>query len=76
MNYLTEKKIETRNLFAGNIVKQPAYTNKQWRIADNLNNSDIIMSNTFFLGTYPGMKKEMLDYTKIVLDEFMNQYSV
>ena len=76
VNYLTEKKIETRNLFAGNIIKQPAYTNKQWRIADNLNNSDIIMSNTFFLGTYPGMKKEMLDYSKIVLDEFMNKYSV
>ena len=59
---LNEKLIETRNLFAGNITKQPAFIDKNWRIAEHLNNTDYIMDNTFFLGTFPGLTKEMFDY--------------
>lgn len=69
--HLNAKLIETRNLFAGNMTKQPAFVGKDWRIADNLNNTDIIMSNTFFLGTYPGLKPEMFEYVANVIDEFM-----
>ncbi len=69
--YLNAKLIETRNLFAGNITKQPGYMNHNLRIADHLNNTDYIMNNTFFLGTYPGLTKEMLDYAEGVLDEFL-----
>ncbi len=68
--FLNEKLIETRNLFAGNIVKQPAFVNKNYRIVEHLNNTDFIMNNTFFLGTYPGLTKDMFDYTKSVIDEF------
>ena len=69
--YLNEKLIETRNLFAGNMAKQPAFVNKNWRIADHLENTDFIMNNTFFLGTYPGLTKEMFDYCEGVLQEFI-----
>jgi CDP-6-deoxy-D-xylo-4-hexulose-3-dehydrase len=69
--YLNDNLIETRNLFAGNIIKQPAFMNKNWRIADNLNNTDYIMNNTFFLGTYPGLSDEMFVYAEKVLDEFI-----
>jgi CDP-6-deoxy-D-xylo-4-hexulose-3-dehydrase len=69
--YLNKKLVETRNLFAGNMTKQPGYVNKNWRIADHLNNTDYIMNNTFFLGTYPGLTKEMFDYAESVLDEFI-----
>jgi CDP-4-dehydro-6-deoxyglucose reductase, E1 len=70
--YLNEKLIETRNLFAGNITKQPAFANKNWRIADNLDNTDYIMNNTFFLGTYPGLTDDMFTYLQIVVDEFIS----
>jgi CDP-4-dehydro-6-deoxyglucose reductase, E1 len=67
--------IETRNLFAGNITKQPGFMNQNWRIADNLNNTDIIMNNTFFLGTYPGLTKEMFKYAEEVLETFIKGIS-
>lgn len=69
--YFNSNLIETRNFFAGNITKQPGFMDRQWRIADNLNNTDIIMNDTFFLGTYPGLTKEMLDFTEKVLDDFI-----
>lgn len=71
-SYLNAKLIETRNLFAGNMTKQPAFVSKNWRIADHLNNTDAIMRYTFFLGTYPGLKSEMFEYAAKVIDEFMN----
>lgn len=69
--YLNNKLIETRNLFAGNMTKQPGFVGKKWRIADHLQNTDYIMNNTFFLGTYPGLTKEMFTYTESILDEFI-----
>ena len=71
-SHFNAKLIETRNLFAGNMTKQPGFINKEWRIADNLTNTDYIMNNTFFLGTYPGLTKEMFDYAEGILDEFIN----
>ena len=70
--FLNEKLIETRNLFAGNMAKQPAFVNKNWRMADHLENTDYIMNNTFFLGTYPGLTTEMFDYVESVLEEFVS----
>jgi len=69
--FLNNNLIETRNLFAGNVTKQPGFINRKWRIADNLENTDYIMNNTFFLGTYPGLKKEMFNFAEIILDEFI-----
>jgi len=71
--YLNSRLIETRNLFGGNLTKQPGFIGKNWRIADNLNNTDYIMNNTFFLGTYPGLTKEMFNYVEGVMNEFVNK---
>ncbi len=70
-HHLNSKLIETRNLFAGNMTKQPAFMGKNWRIADNLDNTDHIMNNTFFLGAYPGLTNDMFDYEEKVVDEFI-----
>ena len=68
---LSAKLIETRNLFGGNITKQPGFMGKDWRIAESLDNTDYIMNNTFFLGTYPGLTEEMFDYAEEVLDNYI-----
>jgi len=69
--HLNAKLIETRNLFAGNMTKQPAFLNKPMHIVDHLDNTDFIMNNTFFLGTYPGLTQEMFDYVEGILADFV-----
>ena len=61
-NYLAAKGIETRNLFAGNITKQPAYLDIEKRIVGDLKNTNFAMNNTFFLGCYPGMSPSKITY--------------
>lgn len=73
-NYLAMKGIETRNLFAGNITKQPAYLSIKKRIVGSLENTNFVMNSTFFLGTYPGMTKQMIQYTLKMLNDFMKLY--
>lgn len=70
-NHLAMKGIETRNLFAGNITKQPAYLDIEKRVVGKLENTDFIMNNTFFLGTYPGMKPEMIEYALSMIADFL-----
>ena len=70
-NHLATKGIETRNLFAGNITKQPAYLEIEIRVVGDLHNTDYVMNNTFFLGTFPGMKAEMIRYTLEVIGDFI-----
>ena len=69
--YLNANFIETRNLFAGNLTRQPGFENRDWRVADNLKNTDFITDQTFFLGTYPGLNSEMFDYSSDILDNFL-----
>ncbi len=73
--YFSAKLIETRNLFAGNMTKQPGFAGKNYRIADHLNNTDYIMNNTFFLGTYPGLTSDMFIYVEEVLDSFLTDFT-
>jgi CDP-6-deoxy-D-xylo-4-hexulose-3-dehydrase len=77
MRYLNEKKIGTRLLFAGNITKQPYFKNYviEYRISGDLNNTDEIMNNTFWIGVYPGLTKEMLSYIVESFEKFINQYN-
>jgi CDP-6-deoxy-D-xylo-4-hexulose-3-dehydrase len=70
-DYLDRHLVETRNLFGGNLLRQPAYAAIQHRLAENLTNTDIIMERTFFLGTYPGLTGEMIDYALGVIDAFI-----
>lgn len=71
--YLNDNLIETRNLFAGNITRQPGYLSRNFRISDTLDNTDYVMNNTFFLGTYPGLTGEMFDYSESVLGHFISK---
>jgi CDP-4-dehydro-6-deoxyglucose reductase, E1 len=71
--YFNEKLIETRVLFAGNMTKQPGFIGKNWRITDHLRNTDYIMNNTFFLGTYPGLTKEMFNYSEEIIEGFLGK---
>ena len=70
LRHLDEKKIGTRLLFAGNLLRQPAYRNIEHRVIGDLKNSDLVMKNTFWLGVYPGLTKEMLEYVSDVIHEY------
>lgn len=71
LRHLDEKKIGTRLLFAGNLLKQPAYRNIEHRVIGDLKNSDLVMTNTFWLGVYPGLSGEMLSYVSEVVHDFV-----
>ena len=62
LQYLSAKKIGTRLLFGGNLTRQPAYKNVHYRVAASLENSDFVMSQVFWLGVYPGLTGQMLEY--------------
>lgn len=78
VKHLNDHLIETRYMFAGNITRQPCFTEREqeikYRIADHLDNTDYIMNNTFFLGVYPGLSAEMLDYVSKVLKDFITSF--
>ena len=73
VDYLERKKIMTRTLFAGNLTKHPAYLNVKRRVPSNLEVTDRVMNNTFFIGVYPGITEEMLEYVGNVFDEIMGK---
>lgn len=60
--YLEKNKIQTRMLFAGNLIKQPAFIGVEYRLASDLKNTDKILHDTFLVGVYPGLTDEMIDY--------------
>jgi CDP-6-deoxy-D-xylo-4-hexulose-3-dehydrase len=66
---LEEAKIETRNLFCGNLLRHPAYEGISHRVVGTLNNTDLIMNNTFFIGVYPGLTGPMIDHMIHTLDK-------
>ncbi len=67
VQYLEEKGVQTRMLFAGNITRHPCFdemraTGKGYRIVGSLDNTDRIVDNSFWVGVYPGMTDEMIEY--------------
>ncbi len=71
LRFLDSRKIGTRLLFAGNILKQPAYKNVDFRVVGDLTNTDIVMKRSFWVGVYPGLTKPMLDYVIESISDFM-----
>lgn len=74
VKFLESKKIATRSLFGGNLLKHPAYKNIKKRVIGNLKNSDIIMHNGFWIGVYPGINDEMIKYILTQFQNFISQY--
>lgn len=70
LNYLDQNKIATRLVFAGNLVRQPYMIGKNYRISGELTNSDIVMNQSFWLGVFPALTHEHLDYIAEKLEEF------
>jgi len=70
INYLDQNKIGTRLLFAGNLTRQPYMLGMNFRVSGDLTNTDIVMNQTFWLGVYPGLRTEHLDYVAGKLEEF------
>jgi len=74
VNYLNQNNIHTRNLFAGNLLKQPAYMNIEHRLVGDLKNTDYIMNNTFFIGVYPGLGEPELNYVIDSIDKYLSNF--
>jgi CDP-6-deoxy-D-xylo-4-hexulose-3-dehydrase len=70
LKYLNSKKIGTRLLFSGNLTKQPYMKKINFRIHGNLSNTDLIMENTFWIGLYPGLSKNHLQYSISEISNF------
>ena len=76
-SFLESRKIQTRNLFAGNLIKHPAFdemrkSGEGYRIVGELKMTDFVMNNGFWIGVYPGMTDEMIDYMAKVVIEAVN----
>ena len=73
--YLEKNQIQTRNLFAGNIVKHPCFTTleegKDYRISGSLVNTDDLMNNALWIGVYPGMTEEKLSFMVQKIREYV-----
>jgi len=70
---LEAQKIGTRLLFAGNLTKQPAYEGWEFRSIGDLKNTDFVMNQVFWVGTFPGLTKEMLDFIAKTAIDFVEQ---
>jgi CDP-6-deoxy-D-xylo-4-hexulose-3-dehydrase len=62
VRYLDSKKIATRHLFGGNLMRQPAYRDVSHRVVGTLRNTDFAMDHLFWIGVYPGISRQMLEY--------------
>lgn len=71
LNHLNERRIGTRLLFAGNLVRQPYMAGRTFRVSGDLGNTDFVMNQTFWIGVYPGLTEPMLDYAASEIERFL-----
>jgi CDP-4-dehydro-6-deoxyglucose reductase, E1 len=71
INYLDQNKIGTRLLFAGNLTRQPYMIGREHRVVGELRNTDIVMNNSFWIGVYPGLTTEMLEFSVSKIETFL-----
>ena len=72
--YLDANLIETRGLFAGNLLRQPGYMNIEHRVVGGLDNTDTIMNNTLFMGVFPGLTQEKINYVTDKIRAFVKRF--
>lgn len=73
VKFLEENKIATRMLFGGNLLRQPAYQDIEYRLFKKLDNTDRVMNDLFWIGVYPGLSKPMLKYILMTLERFFTE---
>ena len=74
MQYLNENNIGTRLLFGGNVIKQPYMKDVKYRVGSKLENTEIVMSNTFWIGLFPGLTNKDLDHiSEKIISFFKNK---
>jgi len=73
VTFLEQHGIATRMLFGGNLLKQPAYTDIHYRIAGTLEHTDLVMENVFWIGVYPGINQEKMNFMCDVICQFMEK---
>ena len=73
---LESKKIATRLLFGGNLLRQPAYEEAAYRVVGDLPNTDFILRNVFWIGVYPGLSEPMLDFMAETILAFVSHAAV
>ena len=71
LTYLDQNKVGTRQLFAGNLTRQPYMENQKFRISGELANTDNVMNNTFWIGVQPSLTKEMLEYAAQKIESYL-----
>jgi CDP-6-deoxy-D-xylo-4-hexulose-3-dehydrase len=74
IDYLESNKIATRMLFGGNLLKHPAYRGIQYRVVGDLKNTDLVMSNLFWIGVYPGIDEDRLNYICNTFHNFFTNF--
>ena len=72
VQHLESRRIGTRLLFGGNLLRQPAYRNFPMRVVGDLRNADTIANSTFWIGVYPGLTDEMIDYVISEIQDFVS----
>lgn len=73
IHYLEERQIRTRLLFGGNVLRQPAYLNVKRRVIGELVEADRVMNGTFWIGVYPGLTPDMIQYVLDVFEDWMKR---
>ena len=77
VEYLEDNKIQTRNLFAGNMTKHPMFEsmilNEDYRVVNELSNTNKVMNNSFWIGVYPGLTQEQIEYIVNNIKRFLEE---
>jgi CDP-6-deoxy-D-xylo-4-hexulose-3-dehydrase len=72
VQHIESRRIGTRQLFGGNLLRQPAYKGLPMRVVGDLTNADIVTESTFWIGVYPGLTKEIIDFMIETIQEFVD----
>jgi CDP-6-deoxy-D-xylo-4-hexulose-3-dehydrase len=73
VQHIESRRIGTRQLFGGNLLRQPAYLKSPMRVVGDLANADFITENTFWIGVYPGLTEEMISYMLQEIQGFISE---
>ena len=71
LQYLDQKKVGTRLLFAGNLIRQPYMLGRNFRVSGSLENTDRVMNQTFWIGLQPALTQEMLSYSVTQIETYL-----